>query len=133
MIGLETNVVVRLMVEDDEMQTRRARRLLEEATERDEPVFISDVALSELEWVLDSAYKVPRHRILAAVNALVADQRFCFEDRQRVTTALDLYQGGRGDLADYLLGVRGEEAGARTTFTFDRALRGDPRFTVVSG
>lgn len=131
MIGFDTNIVVRLMVEDDEAQVRLARKLLEGAAESNESVFISDIVLSELEWVLESAYKVPRLRILAAVNELVADERFCFEDRMRVTSALNLYQQGKGDLADYLLGIRGDDAGARTTFTFDRDLRDDTRFTWV--
>ena len=130
MIGIDTNVLVRLMVEDDAVQLRRAGQLLEECTERDEPVFLSDIVLSELEWVLDTAYKVPRRRILGAMNSLVADERFCFEDPRRVTTALSSYQRGKGDLADYLLGLRGQEAGVRTTFTFDRDLRGDERFTL---
>ena len=112
MIGFDTNLVVRLMVEDDKVQAGRARKLLEEAGARDEPVFLSDIVLSELEWVLDSAYKVPRRRILVAVSELVTDGRFCFEDPKRVNTALDLYQQGRGDLADYLLGLGGEKMGA---------------------
>ena len=131
MIGFDTNLVVRLMVEDDAAEVRRARTLLEEAAERDELVLISDIVLSELEWVLEVAYRVPRRRILAALNTLVADDRFCFEDRHRVATALNLYQQGKGDLADYLIGLRSEAVGARTTFTFDRALNNDPRFTVV--
>ena len=130
MIGFDTNLVVRLMVEDDVAQARRARKLLEEAAERDELV-LSDIVLSELEWVLESAYKVPRQRILVALNALIADERFCFEDRHRVATALNLYQEGKGDLADYLIGLRSEAAGVRTTFTFDRDLSDDSRFTIV--
>lgn len=131
MIGFDTNLVVRLMVEDDVAQARRARKLLEEAAERDELVLLSDIVLSELEWVLESAYKVPRQRILVALNALIAEERFCFEDRHRVAMALNLYQEGKGDLADYLIGLRSEAAGARTTFTFDRNLSDDSRFTVV--
>ncbi len=131
MIGFDTDVVVRLMVEDDETQVRRARRLLQEAAEADEPAFITDIVLSELEWVLESAYKVPRLRILAAVNELLADARFSFEDRKRVTSALKLYHQGKGDLADYLIGLRADDLGVRTTFTFDHELRGDARFTVV--
>ena len=68
--------------------------------------------LSELEWVLDSAYGVPRRRILAAVGALLTDGGFCFEDARRLNTALDLYRQGKGDLSDYLLGLQGETAGA---------------------
>ncbi len=131
MVGFDTNLVVRLMVEDDVAQARRAQKLLEDAAERDEWVLISDIVLSELEWVLEAAYKVPRRRILAALNTLVADDRFCFEDRHHVATALHLYQRGKGDLADYLIGLRSEAVGARTTLTFDRDLSDDSRFTVV--
>lgn len=131
MIGFDTNLVVRLMVGDDERQAGQSRRLLEEAAERDEPVFLCDIVLSELEWVLESAYHVPRQRILAAVSALLTDGRFCFEDARRVSVALELYRQGKGDLSDYLLGLRGEAAGARTTYTFDRGLRSASRFTVL--
>jgi predicted nucleic-acid-binding protein len=131
LIAFDTNVLVRLMVEDEAAQVRRARRLLDEAVEREERIFVSDVVLSELEWVLETAYEVPRNRILAAISALVGDERFGFADRRRVTTALGLYHKGKGDLADYLLGLHGEDAGARTTFTFDRDLRDDERFTLV--
>ena len=131
MIGFDTNLIVRLLVEDDAAQARRARKLLEEATERDEQVLLSDIVLSELEWVLEAAYKVPRRRILTALNALLADNRFCFEDRHRVTEAINLYHQARGDLADYLIGLRSEEVGVRTTFTSDRQLTNDSRFTVL--
>jgi predicted nucleic-acid-binding protein len=131
MIAFDTNLVVRLMVEDDERQAERARKLLEEAAERDEKVFLCDIVLSELEWVLESAYGVPRRRILAAVGALLGDGRFCFEDARLLNTALELYRQGKGDLSDYLLGLHGETVGARTTYTFDRGLRGDSRFTAA--
>lgn len=131
MIGFDTNFLVRLMVEDDPYQAKEAHKVLAEATENQETVLIGDIVLSELEWVLDSAYKVPRQRILAAIQTLASDERFCFENANRVQQALDLYQRGKGDLADYLLGLGAEAQGARTTFTFDRGLNGDSRFTVV--
>jgi predicted nucleic-acid-binding protein len=131
MIALDTNVVVRLMVEDDPTQVKRARRMLELAEEQGEPALVGDIVLCELDWVLSAGYRVPRQRILAALTELAADPRFRFEDPQRVRVALDLYQGGSADLADYLLGLAAESAGAVTTYTFDRGLRGDPRFTLV--
>jgi len=131
MIAFDTNVVVRLMVEDDETQARRSRQLLGEAVERGEGVLVTDIVLCELEWVLDAAYKVPRGRILAAVQALAADASFTFESPSRLAQALHRYQHGRGDLADYLLGFVAKEGGAGTTYTFDRGLRGEEPFTVV--
>lgn len=119
------------MVEDDALQAVRARRMLELAEERDEPVLIGDIVLCEVDWVLSAAYRVPRDRILAALTELAADPRFRFEDPDRARSALDLYQRGAADLADYLVGLASENAGARTTFTFDRALRGEPRFTLI--
>jgi len=119
------------MVEDDAAQARRARRVIDDAAGRDDKIYVSDIVLCELEWVLGSAYAVPRREILGALNALVGDERYTFEDRQRATSALTLYQRGKGDLADYLLGLQGELAGARTTYTFDRDLRDDARFSLV--
>ena len=133
MIAFDTNLLVRLMVEDDAAQLRKARGVIREATEREEKILVTDIVLAELEWVLEFSYDVPRERILSTISDLAGDGRFCFEDRQRITDALDLYQAGKGDLADYLLGLPGEVGGARTTYTFDRGLRGDySRFTWLA-
>ena len=129
MIAFDTNLLVRIMVEDDPMQAARVRSLLEKSAEQDESIFVSDIVLCELEWVLESAYGVPRRRICAAIGALLADSLFCFEDSGRVAEALNLYQLGKADLSDHLLGLTAEAAGTRTTYTFDRALGRDSRFT----
>jgi predicted nucleic-acid-binding protein len=131
-IAFDTNVLVRFLVEDDERQLNATLQALEETTERGEQVLVTDVVLAELEWVLDAAYEVPRRRILAALQGLVQDGRFCFESPSRLAIALHRYQHGKGDLSDYLLGSRGRECGADTTFTFDRALRKDDLFTVLA-
>ena len=131
MIAFDTNLIVRLMVEDDERQAKVARNILDNAVEQGERVLVTDIVLSELEWVLDSAYRVPRLRLLAAIQRLAADNRFVFEDQERLANALTRYQDGEGDLSDYLLGLKSRKAGASTTYTFDRALRGEEPFTVV--
>lgn len=131
MIAFDTNVLVRLMVEDDEAQARHARELLIRATEGGSRVRVTDIVLCELEWVLDAAYHVPRKAILAAVQSLCADDRFSLQEPGRVADALSRYQTGRGDLSDYLLGLTAHAAGAATTYTFDRGLRSDEQFTVI--
>ena len=92
MIAFDTNLVVRLMVEDDERQAKVALSILDNAVEKSEKVLVTDIVLSELEWVLDSAYRVPRLRLLAAIQRLAADNRFVFEDQERLTNALARYQ-----------------------------------------
>jgi predicted nucleic-acid-binding protein len=130
-IAFDTNLLVRFLIEDDERQLRAVRDTLEDVAERGERVLVTDIVLSELEWVLDAVFAVPRKQILAAVQSLAGDERFCFEDSSRLATALHRYQHGRGDLSDYLLGARAREVGAVSTFTFDRGLRRDDLFTVL--
>ena len=68
---------------------------------------------------------------MQALHKLVASEHFEFDDRMRCIEALDLYYRGKGDLSDYLIGLSGQERGATTTYTFDRALRDDERFTML--
>ena len=131
MIGVDTNLLVRVLVEDDPEQLKRARKLMNGAAERSETAFVADIVLAELEWVLEDAYDVPRTRILQALQAIAASKRFEFEDRRRVLEALELYQNGKAELSDYLIGLSGSQHGASTTYTFDRELRDDERFTLL--
>lgn len=88
-------------------------------------------ALAGLEWVLESAYDVPRESLAATLYALLDDSRFAFEERARVAEAVRRYDRGKADLSDYLLGIGASEEGAETTVTFDRSLRDEPGFTLL--
>ncbi len=131
MIGVDTNLLIRILVEDDVEQLKRARALMDGAAERSETAFIGDIVLAELEWVLEDAYQVPRGRILQALQAVVGSKRFGFDDRRLVVEALELYQNGKAELSDYLIGLSGSQHGASTTYTFDRDLRDDERFALL--
>lgn len=132
MIALDTNVLIRVLVADDPLQTASAERLLREALTAGESCFISDPVLCEMEWVLDRFYRVPRAEILAAVESLLARTNlFSFEDAAVVRTALDRYQRGRADFSDFLIGAKAEARDARTTFTFDRALARQQGFSIL--
>jgi predicted nucleic-acid-binding protein len=131
LIGLDTNVLVRILVRDDPGQTALAERLIGEAAETGEPCFISDLVLCEIEWVLDSVYKVKRPDILGALQELYAREIFVFEDRQILRGAIDAYQHGKAELSDYLIGAKGQAKGARTTYTFDRPLSQQEGFSLL--
>ena len=131
MIGLDTNLLVRLLVLDDEEQVARVRALLDRCHENGTRCLLTIVVLCELEWVLATSYEVSREEIALAVRRFVADELFEVEEQQVVQQALDDYGRGRGDLSDYLLAARGHALGAMTTFTFDKALRDCERFTLL--
>jgi predicted nucleic-acid-binding protein len=132
MIALDTNVLIRVLVADDPKQTPMAERLLRQAVEEGELCFISDPVLCETEWVLDRSYRVPKAEILAAFESLLARQTvFSFEDPLLVRKALDAYQQGKADFSAFLIGAKAEARGARTTFTFDRALARRQGFSML--
>jgi predicted nucleic-acid-binding protein len=131
MIAVDTNIIVRLMVDDDPEQSARVRRLLEATAEAGESCLVSDPVLCELAWVLSSQYRAGRAEIVAAVQSLLGRALFVFEDRAALLQAFEAYQGGRADLSDYLIGAKAQARGARTTWTFDRGLRKQPGFSML--
>lgn len=133
MIALDTNVLVRLLVADDEAQQEIAWKLLLDTAARGERCLIPNPVLCELAWVLESCFNASRTDLLAAAQRLLEqEQTFCFEDRKVVQRAVEAFANGRGDLADHLIGETARKAGARTTYTFDRALRGSDNFSWLS-
>lgn len=133
MIALDTNLVIRLLVEDDAAQLAEARRVVRTAEVEGEPCFVSDIVLCEVEWVLESLYKARKRHVLTAVQRLLAEPLFRFESRDRARRALEAYERGDGDLSDHLIGATASDHEARTTYTFDRALRRQEGFTLLKG
>lgn len=129
MIAVDTNVLIRLLVRDDPGQTALAERLLQEAADAGEQCFISDPVLCEVEWVLESSYRAARGDILAAMQELLAGDLFVFEDREVFRQVIARYQESKADLSDCLIGAKARAQGARTTYTFERALAKEQGFT----
>ncbi|MEJ2189402.1 MAG: type II toxin-antitoxin system VapC family toxin [Acidobacteriota bacterium] len=129
MIALDTNVLVRFLVVDDEAQSRRATKLIADATARDEELFLSDIVICETVWVLSSAYRFSRAEISAALSGLLRAKSVTFASTDRLARALDAYAKGKGDFADYLIREQARAAGAETVATFDRALHRESGFS----
>jgi predicted nucleic-acid-binding protein len=127
-IGLDTNVVVRFLIEDDEAQAERAASLFDAAVQTKEALFISHVVVCELAWVLRSGYRRRKADVVAAIRALLSAAQIEFEDVDEVRRALARYDSGPGDLADYLIGERCRDRGCERVATFDEALHGEGEF-----
>jgi predicted nucleic-acid-binding protein len=122
MIGLDTNVLVRYLVQDDAEQSASAARLIEGGSDRGEVLFVSQIVLCEVVWVLQAAYKVPRAEVVAVLGALVRTRQITIEEKDIVHRCLFAFDQGRGDFADYVIRERASTAGCEHVATFDKTL-----------
>jgi predicted nucleic-acid-binding protein len=118
-IGVDTNVLARLVVEDDASQLEVARRFFA-ARSPSSPAVISLVVIAELTWVLRYPYSFGQERIVDTVEAFLASDDFVVERRNLVESALAQARESRADIADCLIAAVAAELGAASTATFDR-------------
>ena len=130
MIALDTNVLVRFLVEDDARQTEQAAALIERAVASGDTLFISDVVVAELVCVLSVSYRISRLQIAATLRDLLRARHLTFAASDQLTRAVDLFARGKGDFADYLIGVHASVAGCETVATFDRVLLRESGFVT---
>lgn len=131
MTGLDTNVLVRYLTEDDPAQARKAASLIATVVARGERCFVSAVVLCELAWVLRGAYEVSKADLLTTLDRLMATAQLQIGDKDVVRAAIDAYRKGRADFADYVIGAGNLEAGCTNTATFDRRLREHGAFQIL--
>jgi predicted nucleic-acid-binding protein len=131
MKGVDTNVLVRYLTQDDASQGKRATAVFERALAAGERIHVDTVVLCELVWVLRTAYGHERATVAATVDKLLDAAQLSIDDRDRVREAARRYTHGPGDFADYVLGLRNRSAGCDTTLTFDRAHRQSDLFSLL--
>ena len=119
MLGLDTNVLVRFLVRDDEAQFERARRLIKREIGAQEKVLISLLVLLETEWVLRSRYGLQKNQITDAISGLLDATELELEDEPTIEEALYLWKDSAADFADCLIGAHHRRLGCRATATFD--------------
>ncbi len=129
MIAFDTNVLARLVVEDDQQQFELANRWLRRCEDEGETVLIKVPVLCELIWVLKRIYKASRDELSLIVETLLRDAIFVVEDADSIEEALSRFRGGSADFADYLIGANSLLSGASATLTFDAALQDEEGFT----
>ena len=122
MIGLDTNVLARYLVEDDSEQCRRATALVDQALAEGDRLFVPQIVLCELVWVLDSAYGYPRQEIVSVLRDLLRTRQLVIEDLDSTRKALDRYAAKGRDLADFLIVERCRRAGCERVASFDGGL-----------
>jgi len=120
MIGLDTNILVRYLAQDDPVQSARATRIVERRLTENQPGFISLVAMVETVWVLDRAYGLPALEIARAIERILQADTLLVQNEQEVFTAMIALKTETGSFSDGLIAALGRWAGCSSTLTFDK-------------
>jgi predicted nucleic-acid-binding protein len=124
MNGLDTNILIRYLTQDDPIQSPKATEIIERRFTRESPGFISLVTMAETVWVLGSVYELPDREIADTVERILQADTLQVQNEQQVFTAMVALRRGWGGFADALIAALGAWAGCDSTLTFDKkALR----------
>ena len=120
MIGLDTNVVVRYLTQDDPAQSKKASLLIENTLNEHNPGYISLIVLIEICWVLESCYDQKKSNLIEVIEGLLTTKQFQVERASIAHNALKKYRIGKGDFSDAVIETVCKEAGCEKTLTFDK-------------
>jgi predicted nucleic-acid-binding protein len=119
MLGIDTNVLVRYLVRDDEVHFEKAKKLIKREVLAGRSVFVNQLVLMETEWVLRSRYAVSKNQIIEAISGLLDAADVQFEDEPAIEEAIFTWKEVSADFADCLIGIRNKRLGCRATLSFD--------------
>lgn len=118
MIGLDTNVLVRYIAQDDPKQSPRATAVIN-ALSSEEPGFVTLVSLVELVWVMQGCYKATKPEIVDILEMLLRTQELIVENAETAMKALHHFAKSKADFSDCLIERSAHKVGCEYTVTFD--------------
>ena len=131
MIGIDTNVLLRIFLRDDQAQLDQARRIIAEAVIH-APVLINPIVLSEFAWTLSKGIKLSRKDVASYIESILGADDLKVVFRASAERALAAFRSGKADYPDYFLACINSELGCSTTATFDQAALDFEAFSRVS-
>jgi predicted nucleic-acid-binding protein len=131
MIGLDTNVLVRYIMQDDPKQSPKATRLIE-SLDSNNPGYITLVTVVELYWVMTSNYELSADQVCQAIEAMLRTKQLVIERSDQVMRALRVFAGGKADFADCLIERTAAASGCTKTMTFDMGATKHAGMTLIS-
>lgn len=131
MIGLDTNVIVRYVTQDDDRQSAAASRLFERILTAEQPGFVGLITLCEVAWVLGDCYDAGKARIATVIEGLLGSRQLVVEDAEVVWKALRTWDKSSADFSDALIGQILHARGCEKVVTFDKAAARLPGFELL--
>lgn len=120
MIGLDTNVLVRYIAQDDAVQSPLATKYIESFINKDEYLLINHLVICELIWVMNKCYDSSKKNVINVISTILSTDVFKIPHSQIIRQALKDYQKGNADFADYLVGRINKSNECAYTITFDK-------------
>ena len=120
MFGLDTNVLIRFLLRDDQKQAEQAIKAIEDALAEGKPVVVSLLTMMETEWVLRSCAKLEKKTVIRAFRMLLESRDLQIEQEEALEEALYHYEGNKADFADCLMAARYSRLGCSAMLTFDQ-------------
>ena len=127
MIAIDTNVLIRLIVEDDDIQARKALNFLKQHKE----VFISVVVVCEAAWVLESCYNVKKDKLVKVFENILRVDQFNIESSESIWLALNEYKKINADFSDCIIGAIAKTNGHQPVVTFDKKAAKSSFFKLI--
>ena len=131
MIGLDTNVVIRYLVQDDKKQSAAATRFIEKSLTTDVPGYINHITLCEIVWVLQRCYDVTNQQLRDIIEGLLTTKQLIVENVEVAWKALRAYDANSADFCDALIGQANIHSGCEHTVTFDKKAASLPGFDLL--
>jgi len=131
LIGLDTNVVIRYLVQDDKKQSAAATRFIENSLTVDTPGYINHITLCEIVWVLQRCYDVTKQQVREIIEGLLTTKQLIVENVEVTWKALRAYDANNADFCDALIGQVNIHSGCERTVTFDKKAAYLPGFDLL--
>jgi len=131
LIGIDTNVLIRYIVQDDPEQSKKAVQFIEENCGKNVPGFINSIVSCEIVWVLKRAYGYNKELIIMVLKQILITTELEVENSDCALLALRDYEKGHADFADYFIAEINREKGCESTVTFDQKTSDCRQFTIL--
>ncbi len=132
MKGIDTNILVRFLVGDDELQARKVYKIFKTAESIKNELFVPLLVVLELIWVLESVYKIERSIILDSIRELIMMPILKFEKQTALQQWIRSAHDNNLDLSDLLIAYSADVQGCKSIITFDRKATKHPLFELAN-
>jgi len=122
MKGIDTNILIRFLIGDDEQQAKKVYNIFKKAESEKNELVVPLLVIFELIWVLESVYEIPRTEILDSISELILMPILKFEHPSTLQQFTHAAQGNRYDLSDLLIAHSAKAQGCETVITFDKKI-----------